>query len=194
MKKSLAVLAAVATAGAAGGQTWELEIDNPMLRPGSPATTVTASIDPGPGFEYVAAANFAVHASEGEWSDLVATTATRTPPVPGQSPGAPLGSSVTGIRVGQLSPIFGFTPEPGRIDLWSGTLTITDFSVIRDITIETQTSRFDVFITPWVGEITRETRPVTEGRAVIRSIPAPGAMTLLGVAGLAVARRRRSSV
>ena len=127
MKKRLVAMAAFAAAPAALGQSWLFEIESPILIPSSPSTEVTLSLDPGPGADYIAGVNFSVHASEGEWSDPVAIPATRSPAVPGQNPGTISGSSVLGISVGQLTPIIGFTPLPGRIDLWRATFTVTDF-------------------------------------------------------------------
>ena len=197
MKNSLATLAVMATASAASGQSWEFDISNPVLTSGSPTTTITASIDPGPGDFTVAAVNFSVHATETGWVDgtQVAIPATRMPPVPGQQPGTlnPAGDGFTGILIGQLGLGFGFTPEPGRIDAWRADFTATDFTVERQVDVTTETTRFDVYLgsDPFPDPWSRESRVPTEGRGSFTIIPAPASLALLGLGGLAVVAGRR---
>jgi len=194
MKKSLAIIAAVAVASAASAQTWEFDLSSSELSPGSPTTTITASIDPGPGDFTVAAANFSVSATEAGWVDgsQVAIPSTRVPAVPGQNPGVVAGADVTGISIGQLGLVFGFTAEPGRIDAWRADFTATDFAVERTVDLSTTTTRMDVYVGPDPGGAwPRESRSPTEGRGSFRIVPAPASLALLGLGGLAAARRRR---
>lgn len=99
------------------------------------------------------------------------------------------GAGVTGISVGQFAS-FGWEPTPGRIDVWRATYTATDFSTHRIVELSTETSRFEVYTDPFPATA-RETRTPTEARARIEIIPAPASLALLGVGGLATARRRR---
>lgn len=187
MIRTVAAIAVVGAASAACGQTWEFELDNPILWPGDPSTTVTLSLDPGPGADYVAGANFSVHASEGEWSDPASLVPPSAAPPASQNPGTIIGSSVEGISVGQLTPLFGFQPIPGRIDLWEATFTVIDFpySVIE---LRTETERMDVYLDATLWR--REMRTPVEGRIEI-IIPAPAGAAIFGLGGLTAMRRRR---
>lgn len=187
MNRNLVILPTVALAAAASAQSWEIHSSNPLVTPGQNWTTVTLSLDPGPGSDYIAGVNFSVHAEEDGWSDPIAIPATRSPPVPGQNPGIIDGASVRGISVGQLH-LFGYTPEPGRIDLWQATFTTFDFTA-RTVDAWTETDRLDVYLSDW----RREMRVPIEGRGVIIFIPAPatGVGLALAVAGNLVSRRRR---
>jgi len=189
MKKRLAILAG-GVASVASAQEWQFELSNPVLSPGSASTTVTASIDQGPGAFAVAAASLNIHSTEEGWSDLVALLSRWTPPVPGQNPGTISGGSVTGIGAGQplgWLPIPGY-PRPGRIEVWQATFTVTDFTA-RRIELSTETSRLDVFLDDIT--FTRVIRTPAEGSAIIHIIPAPAGLVPLGLGGLALARRRR---
>lgn len=192
MKKSLAILAAVGLASAAGAQSWEFSIDNPVLTgPGDDSTTVTLSIDQGPADYAVAGANFNVHASEAGWSDLVALLSLGSPPSgaqPGQNPGTISGGSVTDASIGQLAQ-FGWEPTPGRINVWEAKFTVTDFTA-RNIDLNTETTRFSVYTDPFPSTARRDIA-ATDGRGVIEVVPAPASLALLGLGGLAAARRRR---
>lgn len=180
MKQNLTVLPTLALAAAASAQSWEIRSSHPMIHPGQTWTTVTLSIDPGPGSDYIAGVNFSVHAEEPGWSDPVALLATQ----PGQNPGVIDGASVLGISVGQLY-LFS-TPAPGRIDVWQATFTVTDFAA-RTIDAWTVTERLDVYLSDWQ----RETRVPIEARAPIIIIPAPGSGLVLCFAGALTCRRRR---
>jgi hypothetical protein len=192
MKKSLAILAAVGVASAASAQSWEFAVSEPVLSPGTPSTTVTLSVDHDPGDFAFAAANFDVHASEAGWSDLVAILSLGAPPSggqPGQATGVISGGDVTGASVGQLA-AFGWVPTPGRIDVWRGTFTATDFAAARTVDLSTETTRFEAYTTLGPPAV-REARTATEGSGQISIIPAPASLALLGLGGLAAARRRR---
>lgn len=183
------VLAGAGLALGAAAQEWQFHLSETVLRPGGPtATVVTASIDPGPDAFAVLGANFAVHASEAGWTgDQRALLL-----FPGQNPGVVSGSSVVGISIGQIST--SFEPDPGRIEVWRATFEVSDFSSSREIVLETETSRFEVWLeAPVFGVGPREPRIPVEGRVVIQVIPAPGVFALLGLGALAAPRRRRVS-
>jgi hypothetical protein len=188
MKTCLATLATVGLASAAGAQgspgSWEFAIDNPLLTPTDPSAQITLSIEPPVGDYAIAGVGWDVHADMGDWSDQTMLIAH-----PGQTPGAISGSSVTGIVAGQLA-LFGFSPEPGRIEVWRATFSVTDFT-FREINFSTETNRFVVYPTE-AGLPASEPRDLpTEGRAAIRVIPTPAGLALLGLGALAAARRRR---
>lgn len=189
MKKSLAIIAAVGVASAASAQSVEIDPGASTVAPGE-AVTLTVYADQGPADYAVAGFNFDVNASGGEWANnKTLIPASAAPPV-ALNPGTISGSSVTGISIGQLAPQLGFTPDPGRIAVWSA-----DFSsgVEGNFDISTETSRFEVYsVDPGTVPIP-EIRAVTptEGSARVEVIPAPASLALLGLGGLAAARRRR---
>jgi hypothetical protein len=176
-------LAVAAVASAASAQEWRFELSNPVLSPGSPSTTVTLSVAPTPGDFAFGNAELAVHADEPGWSGVEALIRQ-----PGQSPGMIMDHSVTEIRLAQ-GVGFSFPPEPGRIDAWRATYTVTDFTR-RQVDLSTETSRFEVIVDLFFP-YPREPRVPIEGSAIIRVIPAPGASALLGCGVVVAVRRRR---
>jgi hypothetical protein len=183
------VLVSLGIASVAGAQEWQFELSNPVLSPGTPSTLVTLSIDHEPADYAFAVANLSVRATEGGWSDLI-TLIMQGPPYPsGQRPGSISGGDVTGITVGQLA-AFGWVPTPGRIDVWRGTFTATDFSGGRAVDLSTETTRFEVYTDPF-PPTTREPRTPIEGRGQIQIVPAPAGLALVGLGGFALASRRR---
>ncbi|MFG0285477.1 MAG: PEP-CTERM sorting domain-containing protein, partial [Phycisphaerales bacterium JB039] len=98
---------------------------------------------------------------------------------------------VTGIIVGQLNfpPGMIFADPSNPIDVWKADFTVTDFTA-RTIDMKTTTTQFAVY--PSRDSSISETRsPVSEGAASIEVVPAPASLALLGLGGLAAARRRR---
>jgi hypothetical protein len=189
MKRAV-VFSSLAVASIAGAQEWRFELSDPVLSPATASTFVTLSIDPGPADYAFAAANLKVNATEAGWSDLIALLSL-SPPFPphqGQRPGTISGGEVTGVSIGQLAQ-FGWEPTPGRIDVWRGTFTATDFTP-RDIGLSTETTRFDVYTAPPPSSAHAPRTPI-EGRGEIVIVPAPAGLALLGVGGVALARRRR---
>lgn len=194
MNRAIAPIAITIAAPAAVAQSWEFELSRPVLQPGAASTEVVLTLDPGPGAYAVAGVNFDVHASEAGWSGLNL----RIPysagggPDPGGVPGSITGPSVIGASARQLPPQLGFTPDPGRIEIWGATFTVTDFTA-RTVDLSTETSRLEVY-TVDPGTVTipliHRVTPV-EGAGAVQVIPAPAALALLGVGGLAAARRRR---
>lgn len=194
MNRRLAALSVAMAAPIASGQSWEFELDNPILTPSDPSTTVRLSLDHPPSDWAVAGVNFNVHASRGggEWSDPASLVPPSAAPPVSQIPGTISGLSVLKISVGQLAPRLGFSPQPGRIDLWQATFTATDLSREYMVDLNTETTRFAVYLEPGSIPIpyTREITAI-EGQYRLAIIPAPGALALLGLGGLAAVRRRR---
>jgi hypothetical protein len=186
------VLVSLAVGSIAGAQEWQFELSNPVLSPGSPSTFVTLSIDHEPADYAFAAAELSVSATEGGWSDLVGLLSLGAPPYgahPGQNPGSIAGGDVTGIGIGQLSG--SWSPRPGRIDVWRGTFTVTDFTA-RSIDLSTETARFEVYVKPFMAFGSRRaSRVPIEGRGQIQIAPAPTGLALLALGGVAIAGRRR---
>jgi hypothetical protein len=192
MRRTVAAVAVIITAPTTWGQSWEFELSRPVLQPGAASAEVILTLDPGPGAYGVAGVSFSVHASEAGWSD----PSSRIPLAPwifrdpGPNPGRISGSSVIGIILGPDPPFLGgYLPQPGRIEIWSATFTATDFTA-REIELRTDTSRMRVYI----DDITwaHEPRTPVEGITMIRVVPAPAAVGLLGLAAVAGAVRRRT--
>lgn len=187
MRKGLAIPAAVGLASAAGAQSVEIEPGAATVAPGE-AAPLTVFGDPGPGDYAIAGIEFRVDATGGAWADNQHHILPTAAPGSALNPGTIEGSSVVGILVGQLDG-FGFTPEPGRIRLWSAEFSSAAEGVF-DIT--TTTSRMAVYADnprgePWPW---RTVTP-TEGHARVTVIPAPAGLALLALGGLAVGRRGR---
>lgn len=194
MKKTIALVAAAALASGAGAD-WQFEVSGDIT-PSSPTVTVRllAGFDPA---DYAFAwARLSIHASEAGWGDL-RLLPIHVPPVPvpgpypdprGRTPGEISGGDVIGIVHGQLWTTF--IPDPSNpMPLWEATFTATDFTP-RDISLATTTTEFRVHPRRG-GGIIGEPRTIGEGEGVIRVIPAPAGVALLGLGGVAAIRRRR---
>lgn len=189
MNRSIAAFAVMIASPLAWGQSWEFRLTRPVLAPGAASTEVILSLDPGPGAYAVAGVGFHVHATEPGWSDQHSRIPrSASPPPDPLPPGQISGSSILGISLGQLTPLFGFTPIPGRLDMWGATFTVTDFTA-RQIDLSTETLRLSVYLDDITWD--REDRTPIEGAAQITVVPAPGSAALLGVGAAAGLRRRR---
>ena len=188
MKKSLAVTAAVGLASGASAQGLDIEPTSDTIDIGE-SITLTVYADSGPEDYAVAGWNASVVADGGAWADP------RHHISPSQSTGILIageivGSSVTGILLGQGAPPLGFIPLPGRVIFWSADFSSADEGVFN---IATETGRFEVYTEPGADPATRRTLTPTEGSSVITVVPAPASLALLGLGGLAAARRRREA-
>ena len=101
------------------------------------------------------------------------------------------GSSVGGIVVGQLNfpPGMIFADPSNPIDVWKSDFAPADVTTVRTIDLSTSTGQFAIY--PERDSSVSETRTPTEGAGAIEVIPAPASLALLGLGGLAAARRRR---
>ncbi|NRA58572.1 MAG: hypothetical protein HRU13_10720 [Phycisphaerales bacterium] len=113
---------------------------------------------------------------------------------PGTTPGALSATGVDGILAGQLNfpPAGHWEPQPNPIPFWTATYTApTDVAAPFDVTLLTQTSRFEVYISRDDPVGRSRLDDLVEGSAVIRVIPAPAsALVLVGLP--AITTRRRS--
>ncbi len=191
MKKVFALVAVAGIAAAASAQSVVIDVANPVLNPGE-STTVTLSAGFG-GTDYAFGAiltNFISSVGSEGWSDL----AVLEPLTTGSNPGSPSGTGVDGIIAGQIHfPLAGiFADDTNPIAFWSATYTAP--AVVEtafDVDLSTRTSRFDVYVDRDRSASESRLADLAEGAGVISVVPAPASLALLGLGGLAAARRRR---
>ncbi|MEO1007096.1 MAG: PEP-CTERM sorting domain-containing protein [Planctomycetota bacterium] len=192
MKKAVALVAVSGIAAAASAQSVVIDVANPTLGPGE-STVVTLSAGFG-GTDFAIAGigtDFVSSVGSTGWSDLALIAPMDGP---GTSAGAPSATGVDGIIAGQLNfPPAGIYADPTNpIAFWQATYTAP--AVVDDaftVDLSTATDRFDVYID--MGAATSESRlgDLVEGSGAISVVPAPASLALLGLGGLAAARRRR---
>ena len=187
MKKSIAILVVAGLAASATAQSegYEFKVDG-ALSPSNPSVNVTlAATFPAADYAF-AGARLDVIASEAGWG---------TPELilmgPGTTAGTVAGASVEGIIVGQLNfpPGMIFADPSNPIDVWKSDFAPADVTTVRTIDLSTSTGQFAIY--PERDSSVSETRTPTEGAGAIEVIPAPASLALLGLGGLAAARRRR---
>ncbi|MFG0284128.1 MAG: hypothetical protein ACF8R7_06865 [Phycisphaerales bacterium JB039] len=188
MTRTLAiVILASALPAAAQDQGWIIRFDQALVTPADPVFWVECwAYFPTDDYAF-AGALWNLHASEEGWGDLGGSMLKYTGP--GEPPFIS-GSSVFRIVDGQLNfPPAGIYADPTNpIAVWHANFEVTDLTP-RDITIRTETRQGAIY--PLRESSASEQRPWTEGEGVIRVIPAPGALGLLGLGALAGAPRRR---
>ncbi len=167
--------------------TYEIRVSNPV----SPTMTSTsvevyAQWDSDLYYAFAAA----------EWSLRGDTTGDFSGPAsaftgPGQIDGTPDNGDVLGIITGQIQfPAAGiFADRSDPILIWSGTWSTTDFTA-RTVDLATETDRYNLYLDE-TGLSSDVTPTVLEAAGQIQVIPAPASLALLGLGGLAAARRRR---
>ncbi|MEO1009210.1 MAG: PEP-CTERM sorting domain-containing protein [Planctomycetota bacterium] len=185
---AIAVAAMSATALASlDTNGYEIRVSN-VVSPGTPSTTVEVWADwDSPTFFAFAAAEFDLSAdTSGMFSGPASAFSD-----PGQEPGDIEVDGVENIVVGQLQfppgGLFADTSDP--ILVWSATWSTTDFST-RSVPLATITDQYTLY-TGSDGSSSDVTMTVIEATGAIRVIPAPASLALLGLGGLAAARRRR---
>lgn len=124
------------------------------------------------------------------WSDYGIP---RTLRAPGWSDGTPTMTGIEQIAAAQihLPPAGPLPDESNPILFWEGTYTApNDVSTPFDLTLATQTTRFEIYFS--IDEFgTRSHLPVLiEGEATIHVVPAPASFALLLLGGLTAPRRR----
>ena len=193
MKKAFALVAVAGVAAAASAQSINIEKSTDEdLQPGdSVVVTLTAGYGAG---DYAVAGietNFISSIGSTGWSDLALIAPMDGP---GTSEGTGSGTGVDGILAGQLNfppvPIYADPTNP--IAFWSATYTAPD--VVDDpftIDLSTDTSRFDVYIARDSSRSETRLDDLAEADGFINVVPAPASLALLGLGGLAAARRRR---
>ena len=191
--KTAAFLAVAGVAAAAGAQSITIEKSTDEdLQPGD-SVVVTLSAGYGAGDYAVAgiATDFISSVGSTGWSDLALIAPMDGP---GTTEGVGSASGVDGILAGQLNfppvPIYADPTNP--IAFWSATYTAPD--VVDDpftIDLSTDTSRFDVYIARASSRSETRLDDLAEADGFINVVPAPASLALLGLGGLAAARRRR---
>ena len=190
--KTAAILAVAGVAAAAAAQSINIDVANPTLGPGE-STTVTMTAGYG-GTDYAVAGiatNFISSVGSDGWSDLALIAPMNGP---GTSAGAPSGTGVDGIIAGQLNfpPAMIYAVAANPIAFWSATYTapaVVDTPFTVDL--NTRTSRFDVYVRRDSSLSESRLADLAEGQGAINVVPAPASLALLGLGGLAAARRRR---
>ncbi len=192
MKKAFALVAVAGVAAAATAQSIDIDVANPTLGPGE-STVVTLSAGYG-GSDYAVAGiatNFISSVGSDGWSDVQLIAPMDGP---GTTGGAPSATGVDGIIAGQLNfPPAGIFADPTNpIAFWSATYTApADVADAFTVDLSTDTSKFDVYIAMDSGTSESRLGDLTEGAGAINVVPAPASLALLGLGGLAAARRRR---
>ncbi len=190
--KTAAILAVAGVAAAAAAQSISIDVMNPTLGPGE-STMVTLSAGYG-GSDYAIAGigtNFISSVGSDGWSDVQLIAPMDGP---GTTGGAPSGTGVDGIIAGQLNfPPAGIFADPTNpIAFWSATYTApADVADAFTVDLSTDTSRFDVYVSRDSGLSESRLGDLREGQGAINVVPAPASLALLGLGGLAAARRRR---
>ena len=192
MKNAFALVAVAGLTAAAAAQSINIDVANPTLNPGE-STNVTLRASYPDGMYAVAgvATNLISSVGSAGWSDLALIAPMNGP---GTSAGAASGTGVDGIIAGQLNfPPAGIFADPSNpIAFWSGTYTapaVVDEAFTVDLS--TRTTRFDVYIARDSSLSESRLSTLREGAGAINVVPAPASLALLGLGGLAAARRRR---
>lgn len=189
--KTAAILAVAGVAAAAAAQSINIDVANPTLNPGE-STMVTLSAGYG-GTDYAVAGvgtNFISSVGSTGWSDIALIAPMNGP---GTSGGAGSATGVDGIIAGQLNfpPAGIYADSSNPIAFWSATYTASATGDEGVVDLSTQTSRFDVYVDRMSSLSESRLADIREGAATITVVPAPASLALLGLGGLAAARRRR---
>ncbi|MCW5756152.1 MAG: PEP-CTERM sorting domain-containing protein [Phycisphaeraceae bacterium] len=192
MKNAFALVAVAGMTAAAAAQSINIDVANPTLNPGE-STNVTLSASYPAGMYAVAgvATNFISSVGSTGWSNLAILAPMDGP---GTSAGAASGTGVDGIIAGQLNfpPARIYADPSNPIAFWSATYTapaVVDEAFTVDLS--TRTTRFDVYIARESSVSESRLSGLREGAGAINVVPAPASLALLGLGGLAAARRRR---
>jgi hypothetical protein len=190
--KTAAILAVAGMAAVAAAQSIVIDVANPTLNPGE-STSVTMTATYG-GTDYAVAGvatNLVSSVGSDGWSDIALIAPMNGP---GTSAGVASGTGVDGIIAGQLNfPPAGIFADPSNpIAFWSATYTAP--AVVADaftVDLSSRTTRFDTYIRRDSSLSESRLADLREGAAGINVVPAPASLALLGLGGLAAARRRR---
>ena len=192
MKKAFALVAVAGVAAAASAQSVDIAVSETTIGPGE-STVVTLSAGYGAGDYAVAGieTNFISSVGSDGWSDVALIAPMDGP---GTSAGAPSGTGVDGILAGQLNfpPAGIYADDSNPIAFWTATYTApADVPDAFTVDLSTDTARFDVYVARDSSASESRLGSLTEGSGAITVVPAPASLALLGLGGLAAARRRR---
>ncbi len=192
MKKAFALVAVAGVAAAASAQSVDIAVSETTIGPGE-STVVTLSAGYGAGDYAVAGieTNFISSVGSDGWSDVALIAPMDGP---GTSAGAPSGTGVDGILAGQLNfpPAGIYADDSNPIAFWTATYTApADVPDAFTVDLSTETSRFDVYVDRGSSASESRLSSLREGAGAINVVPAPASLALLGLGGLAAARRRR---
>ena len=190
--KTAAIFAVAGVAAAAAAQSINIDVANPTLNPGeSTMVTLTAGFDAADYAMAGIATNFVASMGSDGWSDLAVIAPMNGP---GTSAGAASATGVDGIIAGQLNfpAAMIFADDTNPIAFWSATYTAP--AVVDDpftVDLSTRTTKFDVYLNRDSSLSESRLGSLSEGQGAINVVPAPASLALLGLGGLAAARRRR---
>ncbi len=188
----LAVCVLVSAAAAQQGG-WLIESSN-VVSPSQPITTVEVWAwfdDPTGERDVFAWGDFDFIAGDGEFSNTRMYLSAG-----GFTPGTPMGSSVSGVFVGQVWGFLGTVANPQNpILAWSVDWTTTDFTP-RTVSLDTRnTTTFEIGTNGGhaltLNLLELYPQGFTPATGVIRVVPSPASATALLVLGAPMLRRRR---
>lgn len=184
--KTAAILAVAGVAAAAAAQSITINVADATLNVGD-TTTVTMTAGYGGSDFAIAGVGTSLIGGGDNWSDMSLIAPMDGP---GTSAGLASGNGVDGIIAGQLNfpPAGIYADDTNPIAFWSATYTASAEGVF-DLTSET--TRFDVYVARDSSLSESRLGDLREGAATITVVPAPASLALLGLGGLAAARRRR---
>jgi hypothetical protein len=184
--KTAAIFAVAGVAAAAAAQSITMDIADATLAIGE-STTVTLTASYGGSDYAIAGVGTSVVGGGDNWSDLALIAPMAGP---GTSAGVTSGNGVNGIIAGQLNfpPAMIYANPTNPIAFWSATYTASAEGVFD---LSTDTSRFDVYVRRESSLSESRLADLREGAGTITVVPAPASLALLGLGGLAAARRRR---
>ena len=184
--KTAAIFVVAGAAAAAAAQSIDIDIADPTLFVGD-TTTVTMSASYGGSDYAVAGVATSLIGGGDNWSDMMLLAPMAGP---GTSEGLASGNGVDGIIAGQLNfpPAGIYADATNPIAFWSATYTATAEGVFD---LGTETTKFDTYVARDSSLSESRLADLREGRGTITVVPAPASLALLGLGGLAAARRRR---
>ena len=190
--KTVAILAVAGLAAVAAAQSITVQVGAATLNPGE-STTITMLASFGADDFAMAAAGGGLNSTTGA-AGLSNLQVLAPMAGPGTTGGATSPTGVSGIISGQLNfPAAGiFADSSNPVAFWSATYTAP--AVVDEeftVGLTSAITRFDVYIDRESSVSESRLSGLQQGENSIRVVPAPASLALLGLGGLAAARRRR---